>query len=110
MTIVGHYQGNHRRCDPESKCRKPRYQCSKTKLTNARAVAANLHKFILESKVYKLAEDYYLCRDTYWVESFNSCILIYCTKRIHFADCTFNMRISLAAMDGYITEEKQKLC
>lgn len=59
LTIVDHYQGNHGRCDPESKCRKPGYQCNTTKLTNARAVAA-LHKFILESKVYKLVEDYYL--------------------------------------------------
>ena len=33
--------------------------CSKVKLTNARAIAA-LHKFILESKMYKFAEDYYL--------------------------------------------------
>ena len=39
------------------------------------------------------------CRDTYWVESFDNCILIYCPKRIHFADRTFNMRISLAVMD-----------
>ena len=52
-------KGNHGRCDPEAKCKKPGYQCSKSKLTNARAVAA-LHKLILESKVYKLAEDYYL--------------------------------------------------
>lgn len=29
------------------------------KLNNPRAIAA-LHKFILDSKVYKLAEDYYL--------------------------------------------------
>ena len=39
------------------------------------------------------------CRDTYWVESFNNVILIYCPKRIHFADRTFNMRISLAVLD-----------
>ena len=32
--------------------------CSKVNLTNQRAVAA-LRKFIVESKVYKLAEDYY---------------------------------------------------
>ncbi|KAJ7339667.1 hypothetical protein OS493_006075 [Desmophyllum pertusum] len=39
------------------------------------------------------------CHDTYWVESFNNVILIYCPKRIHFADRTFNMRIALAVMD-----------
>ena len=39
------------------------------------------------------------CRDTYWVKSFNNVILIYCPKRIHFADRTFNMRISVAVLD-----------
>ena len=39
------------------------------------------------------------CRDTYWVESFNNVILLYCPKRIHFADRTFNMRIHLAVLD-----------
>ena len=33
------------------------------------------------------------------MESFTNCILIYCLKRIHFADRTFNMRIALAVMD-----------
>ena len=31
------------------------------------------------------------CRDTHWVKSFNNVILIYCPKRIHFADRSFNM-------------------
>ncbi|KAJ7308512.1 Orexin receptor type 2 [Desmophyllum pertusum] len=88
LTILDHYQGNHTNCDPDSKCKNPGYRCSKVKLNNPRGIAA-LHKFILDSKVYKLAEDYYLCRDTYWVESFNNVILIYCPKRIHFADPHF---------------------
>ncbi|KAJ7386060.1 Orexin receptor type 2 [Desmophyllum pertusum] len=98
LTILDHYQGNHTNCDPDSKCKNPGYRCSKVKLNNPRAIAA-LHKFILDSKVYKLAEDYYLCCDTYWVESFNNVILIYCPKRIHFSDRTFNIRIALAVMD-----------
>ncbi|CAH3157635.1 unnamed protein product [Porites lobata] len=89
---------NHTHCDPESKCKKPGYRCSKVKLTDAGAIAA-LQKFILESRVYKLAEDSYLCRDTYWVESIINVILIYCPKRIHFADRTFEMRIALATLD-----------
>ncbi|CAH3164853.1 unnamed protein product [Porites evermanni] len=60
LTKVDHYQ----------------YRCSKVKLTDSGAIAV-LQKFILESRVYKLAEDYYLCHDTYWVESFNNVILIY---------------------------------
>jgi len=51
-------QGNHNNCDSESKCKNTGYMCSKVNLTNQRAVAA-LRKFIVESKVYKLAEDYY---------------------------------------------------
>lgn len=49
------------------------------------------------------------CRDTYWVESFNNCILIYCPKRIHFADRTFNMRIALAVMD-WVSRRKYCTC
>ena len=51
-------QENHNSCDPESKSKIPGYHCSKVKLTNPRAKAA-LRKFILDSKVYKLAKDYY---------------------------------------------------
>jgi len=53
-----------------------------------------------EATVYTIIIFFKLqCCDTYWVESFNNCILIYCPKRIHFADHTFNMRIALAVMD-----------
>lgn len=69
LAVLDHYQANHNSCDPESKCKIPGYHCSKVKLTNPRAIAA-LRKFILDSKVYKLAEDYYQCRDTYWVVIF----------------------------------------
>ncbi|XP_068761142.1 uncharacterized protein [Montipora capricornis] len=58
LTVLDHYQANHNSCDPESKCKIPGYHCSKVNLTNPRAIAA-LRKFILDSKVYKLAEDYY---------------------------------------------------
>ena len=36
---------------------------------------------------------------TYWVESFKNVILVYCPKRIHFADRTFEMCIALATLD-----------
>ena len=52
-------QGNHNACDPESKCKMPGYRCSKVQLTSPLARIAQ-HKFILSSKVYQLAEDYYL--------------------------------------------------
>jgi len=58
LTVVDHYQANHTSCDRDSKCKIPGYHCSKVQLTNPRAIAA-LQRFILDSKVYKLAEDYY---------------------------------------------------
>ena len=58
-TVLSFLQGIHRNCHPDSKCKNPSYQCSKVRLTNPRAIAA-LHKFILQSNMYKLAKDYYL--------------------------------------------------
>eukprot|EP00731_Ephydatia_muelleri_P036305 Em0233g1a len=40
-----------------------------------------------------------MCRDTYWVESFNHQLLTYLPKRIHFHTKTFEMRMNLAVMD-----------
>lgn len=40
------------------------------------------------------------------MESFNNVILIYCPKRIHFADRTFDMRIALAVLDWVSKSQK----
>ena len=39
------------------------------------------------------------CRETYWIESFHTAMLIYVLKRIHYGDDTYNMRIELAVLD-----------
>lgn len=39
------------------------------------------------------------CRDTYYIESFHNCLLIYVPKRIHFSDKVYNMRVHLACLD-----------
>eukprot|EP00731_Ephydatia_muelleri_P037463 Em0477g2a len=49
--------------------------------------------------IYKNADSCHLCRDTYWVESFNHQLLTYLPKRIHFHTKTFEMRMNLAVMD-----------
>ncbi|XP_064387945.1 uncharacterized protein LOC135336085 [Halichondria panicea] len=41
----------------------------------------------------------HICRDTFWVESFNHQLLTYISKRVHFGAATFNMRMNLAIMD-----------
>ncbi|KAL9951308.1 hypothetical protein ACROYT_G043950 [Oculina patagonica] len=38
-------------------------------------------------------------RDTYYIESFHNCLLIYVPKRIHFGDKVYNMRVYLACLD-----------
>ena len=39
------------------------------------------------------------CRDTYYIESFHNCLLIYVPKRIHFGDKVYNMRVNIACLD-----------
>ena len=39
------------------------------------------------------------CRDTYYIESFHNCLLIYVSQRIHFSDKVYNMRVHLACLD-----------
>ena len=38
------------------------------------------------------------CRETFWIESFHTAMLIYVSKRIHYGDDTYNMRIELAVL------------
>ena len=39
------------------------------------------------------------CRETYWIETLHTVMLIYVSKRIHFGDDTYNMRVELAVLD-----------
>lgn len=39
------------------------------------------------------------CRETYWIESLHTVMLIYVAKRIHFGDDIYNMRVELAVLD-----------
>ena len=74
--VYSHLQGIHNHCDPDSKCKKPGYHCSKVKLTNERAISA-LHKFILQSNVYKLAEDYYLVNTQSFLKKFEKVVMAF---------------------------------
>lgn len=97
--IVEHYKGNHRECNQESRCRTQEdYVPTKRLIKNPNAVQALL-KAIMSTSIYKHAEDFAKCRDTYYVESFHNCLLIYVPKRIHFSDKVYNMRVHLACLD-----------
>ena len=42
---------------------------------------------------------FFQCRETFWIESLHTVMLIYVPKRIHFGDDTYNMRVELAVID-----------
>lgn len=97
--IVDHYQGNHTKCHQDSRCKEDGYVCSKKPLVSEKAIAA-YRKAVEGTTVFKNAEDYVLCRDTYWIESLHLVMLIYTPKRIHFSRAdTYEMRIQLAILD-----------
>lgn len=96
--IPDHYQGDHSGCHSRSSCHKPHYVPGKEVIEDPNTAAALL-KNLKESNIYKHAEAFSRCRDTYWVESFNHQLLIYLPKRIHFSTKVFDMRMSLALLD-----------
>ncbi|CAH3153238.1 unnamed protein product, partial [Pocillopora meandrina] len=84
LNVVDHYQGNH--------------VMSKKLLTKPEVVAA-CREAIVGTSIYRHASDYMQCRETYWIESLHSVMLIYAAKRIHHGDDTYNMCMELAILD-----------
>lgn len=96
--IPNHYQGDHSNCCPTSMCTMPGYTPSKVPLTKQKAVE-ELSRNLKATYVYRYAEDFCRCRDTYWVESFNHQLLTYLPKRIHFSTKVFDLRMGIALQD-----------
>jgi hypothetical protein len=67
-------------------------------ITDKATVDAFLAK-IKSLPIYRHADSYARCRDTFWIESFNHALLTYLPKRIHFGDLTYQMRMDIAVMD-----------
>lgn len=96
LNIVQHYKNNHGSCHSTSRCRKdPNYESSRKVLTNPQAEKLLLG-VIKNSVIFKNPQDYRLCRDTYYVESFNNVVNVYQDKRISFSDEQYNARANLA--------------
>lgn len=96
LNIVQHYKNNHDSCHSTSRCRKdPNYEISRKVITDPRAEKLLLG-VIKNSVVFKNPQDYRLCRDTYYVESFNNVVNVYQDKRISFSDEQYNARANLA--------------
>eukprot|EP00731_Ephydatia_muelleri_P001711 Em0001g1711a len=91
-------EGDHQSCSSESPCQQPGYVPKRKPLTMPAAISA-YEAALRKTLIYKNADSCHLCRDTYWVESFNHQLLTYLPKRIHFHTKTFEMRMSLAVMD-----------
>lgn len=98
LNIPCHYQGQHSKCPATSPCHTPAYTPSKIKLDNDKAIES-LCQQLKSTYIYRSAEDFCRCRDTYMVESFNHQLLTYLPKRIHFSTVTFKMRMNLAVLD-----------
>eukprot|EP00731_Ephydatia_muelleri_P015970 Em0009g394a len=93
-----HFQGDHQSCSSESPCQQPGYVPKRKPLTMPAAISA-YEAALRKTLIYKNADSCHLCRDTYWVESFNHQLLTYLPKRIHFHTKTFEMRMNLVVMD-----------
>jgi hypothetical protein len=112
INIVEHYKDNHAGCHHTSYCKRPNYTANKDILTDPQAIDA-FSKKIKSLAIYRHADSYARCRDTFWVESFNHALLSYLPKRIHFGDAAYHMRMDIAVMDWNenvdreITSEKQ---
>ncbi|XP_064383612.1 uncharacterized protein LOC135332186 isoform X1 [Halichondria panicea] len=98
LNIPNHYKGDHSNCHASSPCRMAPYIPSRAQITNKKA-EEELLRCIKATYVFKNADAFCRCRDTFWVESFNHQLLIYLSKRIHYSDETFLMRMNLAVLD-----------
>eukprot|EP00731_Ephydatia_muelleri_P037040 Em0385g1a len=69
------------------------------KLLSDPAAIRALEDALTRTSIYHYAAHYCRCRDTYWIESFNHQLITYLSKRVHFGDDTFVIRMNLAVLD-----------
>ena len=97
-TIIPHYQGDHEKCDPNSRCQTDcNYEPGHILVTDSKA-ADLLKSAIARSIIYRNPLDFALARDTYYVESFNNAILTFMDKRIVFSTEEYLVRSQLAVL------------
>jgi hypothetical protein len=96
LNTVEHYKNNHKGCHTSSRCqRDPNYEISHKVITNPHAEKLLLN-VIKNSVIFKNPQDCRLCRDTFYVESFNNVINVYQDKRISFSNDQYKARSNLA--------------
>lgn len=94
---IPHFQNDHTNCPLDSECKTPNYLPDYIILRDATAIRL-LTQFLHTLTLYKNASDYALCKDTYYVESFNNSVLVYLDKRIHYKDKSYMIRSNLAVL------------
>lgn len=92
-----HFQNNHNDCTIDSPCRQQYYVPEFTVIRDPVAVRL-LTDFLHSLTLYKNANDYALCKDTFYVESFNNTCLVYLNKKIHYKNQTYTMRRNLVVL------------
>ena len=99
LNIISLYKDDHTKCHETSRCRTDvNYEISKKKLDDPKAEHI-LDRALTRLQVYRNAEDYIYCMDTFYVESFNNGVLQYHDKQITFSDSTYLFRIQLGIID-----------
>ena len=94
---VLHFQDIHDGCDTDSECKEQGYVPDFTIVRDHVAVQL-LREFIKSLTLYKMAGNFVLNMDTYYVESFNNTCLIYLDKRIHYKDVMYELRSDLSVI------------
>ena len=98
LNIIDHYKNLHHDCNESSRCKRDtKYEPSRIVITSPIAEKLLLG-VIINSTIYKYAQDYVLGRDTFYVESFNNVTNIYQNKRIAFGDSQYNARANLSVL------------
>ncbi|KAK3091924.1 hypothetical protein FSP39_023755 [Pinctada imbricata] len=111
--IVEHYKDNHSSCHSTSRCKEPKYEISRTVITDPKAEKL-LKDILRNSTIFKYPGDYILAKDTFYVESFNNVVNVYQDKRISFSDSQYNARSNLSVchwnenVDRSFTESEKK--
>ena len=96
--IVPHYKGDHKNCDPKSRCKTDQnYEPGHLVKTDEKA-GDLLDAAIQKTLIYKRPQNFCYAKDTYYVESFNNCILMFMDKRISFSDYEYLTRSRLTVL------------
>ena len=105
--IPRHYQDDHSKCLPESRCKTDEeYESSKCIILDPIPIRL-VTKAIRKLQIYKTPADYACCVDTHYAESYNNATLVYHDERINFGEKEYKRRTYLSVLDWNENPKKQ---